>query len=151
MYICRSSSSAECSKMRFAFTFSSRVAITVTSLRLRAHLKKLYAFGENNLAIHALSGKESDLTVSGIELVQTLDGTTHAIVTITKWQSTLGQTFYMKDMRKLDDQLRRTEEQMQIPQQSTFYDVASQVQPKAKSQPLAQAHATGPVNISVAP
>lgn len=75
----------------------------------------------------------------------------YAIVTITKWQSALGQSFYMKDMRKLDDEPRRTEGQMQIPQQSTFYDVASQVQPKAKSQPLAQAHATEPVNTSVAP
>jgi hypothetical protein len=41
----------------------------------------------------------------------------YATITITKWQSVLGQTIYIKEMRKLDAGIRFVQEGEQIPQQ----------------------------------
>ena len=76
----------------------------------------------------------------------TIQSGKYAIVTITKWQSILGQTFYMKDMQKLDSQPHRSEEQVQKAQQSTLYDLAarSQSQSKTEQQSLNQVKSVVP-------
>ena len=42
----------------------------------RLHLQHLDSFGKNQLAVEALGSEETDLTVTGIQLVQTLEGDT---------------------------------------------------------------------------
>ena len=46
----------------------------------------------------------------------------YSIVTISKWQSVLGQTIYTKEMKLLNDELRQQENQMNLPQQITLYN-----------------------------
>lgn len=72
------------------------------------------------------------------------------IVIIRKWQTVLGQTLYMKEDTKkeatlFDNRLqsRQSDEQMQIPQQPTLYDLTTLPQPRPDRP--AQAQATAPV------
>lgn len=51
----------------------------------------------------------------------------YAIVTITKWQSALGQTLYTKDMQRLGNASYQPEAQMQLQMQLTANEVRTQV------------------------
>ncbi|MEN6325621.1 MAG: ADP-ribosylglycohydrolase family protein [Syntrophomonas sp.] len=67
----------------------------------------------------------------------------YAIVTITKWESALGQTLYTKDMQKLDNQPKRTDSRLPLPQQPSLYDMDAQ--PRSESKPPVQVQITLPV------
>lgn len=67
----------------------------------------------------------------------------YAIVTITKWESALGQTLYTKDMQKLDNQPKSTDSRLPLPQQPSLYDIDAQ--PSSESKPPIQVQITLPV------
>ena len=45
----------------------------------RLHLQKLDTLRQDDLAVHTLGGDKADLTVGGIQLVQTLNGSAGAV------------------------------------------------------------------------
>ncbi len=75
----------------------------------------------------------------------TVQNAKYSIVTITKWESALGQTLYTKEMRKLDNQPYRPEGQM--PPQPTLFDLVTppRSQSKTEQRPPSQAKATSPI------
>lgn len=74
---------------------------------------------------------------------ETVPNGKYAIVTITKWESALGQTLYMKDMQKLDKQTKLADRRMQVPEQPSFYDMDAS--PRSETKPSDQVQLTLPV------
>ena len=54
------------------------------------HLEKLDAFGHYDFAVHALGGNKADLTVGGIKLIQTLNGSAGTVCNPVVLEVTVG-------------------------------------------------------------